>query len=178
MTDEVRVREAQPGDEAAIRAVTLGAYEQYAGHMRAHWEGYRRNILDTLAAPGPAQRLVAEDAGAIVGSVILYPPGTVGITAGARPIGGEWPEVRLLAVDPAVRGRGVGLLLMQACVDRARAAGAAALALHTTDMMASAMRLYERMGFERAPELDFQPAPGIIVKGFLLALDRPSRQAL
>ena len=178
MTDAIRVREARPGDEAAIQAVTLAAYEQYAAHMGRHWDAYRRNILDTLAAGGPAQRLVAERAGTIVGSVILYPPGAAGFTSERRPIAAEWPEVRLLAVDPSTRGSGIGLRLMHACVERARAAGAAALALHTTDMMAAAVRLYARMGFERAPEIDFQPAPGIIVKGFLLALDRPPRRAL
>ncbi len=37
-------------------------------------------------------------------------------------------------------------------------------------MMQAAVRLYERMGFVRAPEIDFQPAPGIVVKGFRLDL--------
>jgi hypothetical protein len=33
-----------------------------------------------------------------------------------------------------------------------------------------AMGLYERMGFARAVELDFTPAPGVVVKGYRLAL--------
>jgi hypothetical protein len=32
------------------------------------------------------------------------------------------------------------------------------------------MRLYERLGFRRMPELDFEPAPGETVKGFRLDL--------
>jgi hypothetical protein len=44
------------------------------------------------------------------------------------------------------------------------------LTLHTTDMMRVAMGLYERMGFTRAVELDFTPAPGAVVKGYRLAL--------
>jgi hypothetical protein len=36
--------------------------------------------------------------------------------------------------------------------------------------MQVAMRLYERMGFARAPDLDFSPAPGITVKGYRLPL--------
>ena len=32
------------------------------------------------------------------------------------------------------------------------------------------MRLYERLGFERAQELDLEPAPGIIAKGYRLDL--------
>jgi hypothetical protein len=44
------------------------------------------------------------------------------------------------------------------------------LTLHTTDIMRAAMRLYERMGFQRSPELDFQPVPEVIVKGYRLDL--------
>jgi hypothetical protein len=38
--------------------------------------------------------------------------------------------------------------------------------------MEAAMRLYARMGFVRAAELDFNPAPGLTIKGFRLALGR------
>ena len=34
--------------------------------------------------------------------------------------------------------------------------------------MAVARRLYERMGFVRAPALDFEPAPGVLIQGFRL----------
>jgi hypothetical protein len=44
------------------------------------------------------------------------------------------------------------------------------MTLHTTDMMRAAMTLYERMGFRRAPEIDFRPAPSVLVKGYRLAL--------
>jgi hypothetical protein len=46
-----------------------------------------------------------------------------------------------------------------------------ALALHTSDIKNAAMRLYERMGFHRAPELDFEPAPGVTAKGYLLTVE-------
>jgi ribosomal protein S18 acetylase RimI-like enzyme len=59
---------------------------------------------------------------------------------------------------------------MQECVRRARGSGTGALTLHTTDLMRTAMRMYERMGFVRAAELDFHPAPGLTVKGFRLDL--------
>jgi hypothetical protein len=37
-------------------------------------------------------------------------------------------------------------------------------------MMQVAMRMYERMGFVRAPALDFHPDPSIIVKAYRLDL--------
>jgi GNAT superfamily N-acetyltransferase len=165
------VRDAAPSDRAAIEAVTLAAYEQYAATLPAPlWTMYRQSILATLADVQPAAQIVAEDGGALVGSVLLYPAGTVTATPGGPPLARAWPEVRLLAVTPAARGHGVGRRLMEECVRRARAGRAPALTLHTADIMAVAMRLYERMGFGRAPELDFSPAPGITVKGYRLPL--------
>jgi GNAT superfamily N-acetyltransferase len=64
-------------------------------------------------------------------------PGAEGVRARL-----PWPQVRLLAVAPPGRGRGVGAALMQECVRRARAAGAPVLALPTTELMRAALRLY------------------------------------
>jgi GNAT superfamily N-acetyltransferase len=163
----VRIRDARAADRAAIREVTLAAYAEYAARLPHLWDAYRGNIEATLADVAPAQQIVAERRGAVVAAVLLYPPGSHAPGAGA------WPEVRLLAVAPAARGQGIAHALMQECVARARAWGAAALSLHTMDVMVGARRLYRRMGFVRAPELDFTPAPTVTVKGYRLALTAP-----
>jgi predicted N-acetyltransferase YhbS len=161
------IREAGSQDHAAIHEVTLAAYEEYAARMPPPlWQGYRRNIVAALADPSPATQLVAEADGVVVGAVLLYP--AMPDAQPARP----WPEVRLLAVPPAARGRGIGAALMRECIRRARAAGATVLSLHTTDLMRVAKAMYERMGFVRAPELDFRPAPGVLIQGFRLDLAR------
>ena len=166
----LRVRDARPGDRGAIEAVTLAAYQQYAALMPALWDGYRQNILATLAAAQPDAQIVAKEGDRIVGSVLLLPAGSVIARPGGESITLAWPEVRLLAVEPASRGQGVGAALMRTCLRRARHAGATALTLHTTEIMQAAMRLYERIGFVRAPELDFEPAPSVIIKGYRLDL--------
>ena len=165
-----RIRDAGGGDRDAVVAVTLAAYQQYASVMPRLWEGYRENIVSTLAAASPGTQIVAEKDGHIVGSVLLYPAGTVMGRAGGGSATLALPEVRLLAVAPSVRGQGIGALLMDECVRRARESGARALTLHTTDMMQAAVRLYTRMGFQRAPELDLQVAPEVVVKGYRLDL--------
>ncbi len=169
----IAIRGARPEDRDAILAVTLAAYEQYADTLTPpSWAMYRRNIQATLADVGTAAQIVAEGEGALLGAVLLFPAGTVMGNPGVASITLEWPEVRLLAVAPAARGKGVARRLMDECIQRARAAGAPALTLHTADMMAVAMRLYERMGFTRAPELDLRPAPEILAKGYKRMLPR------
>ena len=164
------IRDARDDEREAIRDVTLAAYEEYAAVMpKPFWEGYRQQLLVTLDKEESVERIIAEHKGTVIGSVLLYPP-LANAYAGTRASVG-WPEVRLLAVSPLARGQGVGTALMDECEQRARRAGATVLGLHTMEMMQAAIRMYERRGFERAPELDFHPAQGVLVKGYCLSLD-------
>jgi len=168
----IHIRNAGARDRDAIRDVTLAAYEEYAAVVpEPFWIAYRRRLLETLDDDGPAERIVAERQGAIVGSVLLFPSDANAYGRSAP--GGECPEVRLLAVRPDARGQGVGLALMEECMHRARRVGAQALGLHTMDFMVTAVRMYTRMGFVRMPPLDFSPAPGVLVKGYRLDLMTP-----
>jgi ribosomal protein S18 acetylase RimI-like enzyme len=168
--DDVRLRDARPGDRAAVAALTLQAYGEYAAKMEpAAWAGLEGAVRAALASDDPAvQRIVAERDGEIVGSVMLYPPAAsaYGELAGAA----AWPELRLLAVAPSARGLGIGRALVDECVRRARAAGAPALVLHTSKSMEVAIGMYERMGFVRAPGHDFQPPGGELVTAYMLPL--------
>jgi GNAT superfamily N-acetyltransferase len=166
-SEPIQIRDGRDDDRDAIRDVTLAAYEEYAAVVpEPFWIAYRQHLLTTLEA-GTAERIVAEREGAIVGSVLLFPPAASAYGGAAST---ECPEMRLLAVLPAARGHGVGAALVEECIRRARRAGAAALGLHTADMMRSAVRLYERRGFVRVSALDFAPAPGMLIKGYRLDL--------
>ena len=76
---------------------------------------------------------------------------------------------RFLAVDPRTRGAGIGKALTEACIERARTRNHGAVVIHTTEPMRVAWRMYQRMGFVRAPDLDFDQA-GLPVFGFRLRL--------
>jgi GNAT superfamily N-acetyltransferase len=173
----LHIREARDDDRAAIREVTLAAYQEYAAVMPAHWEGYKQGILATLADVTPAEQFVAVQDDLLVGTVLLFPAGSRLTGPDGVGVSLIWPEIRLLAVAPAARGRGVGAALIRECLRRARQAGATAITLHTTDMMRVAQGMYVRMGFEHAPEIDFQPAPGITIKGYRFEVDKMSPPA-
>lgn len=170
MTDPC-LRAATVADRDAIQEVTFSAYEEYAAVMQPlHWQFYRQSIRATLADVRPAEQIVAEQEAKIVGTVLLYPAAAAFSTPDGASVTLTWPEIRLLAVAPEARGRGIGQALVRDCMRRAREAGATAITLHTTDMMAAAMRMYEKMGFVRVPELDHQPVPEVLIKGYRFEL--------
>jgi len=173
MPDPVILRDARDDERPAVRALTLRAYAEYAARMAPEaWHELEAALRAALLASGRAERIVAEHGGAVVGSVLLFPPSANAY--GALMEQGSWPELRLLAVAPEARGLGVGAALVRECVRRARRMGARELGLHTSESMAVARAMYRRMGFVRAPEHDFRPAGAELVEGYRLPLDDAS----
>ena len=166
---QLHIRDARADERAAIRDLTLAAYAEYATIMApTAWAALWQAVLAGLDAEGAVDRIVAELDGALLGSVMLYPPATNAYDAAGA--GESWPELRLLAVAAAARGQGVGKALVQECIRRARRAGASALGLHTSESLQAAIRMYERMGFVRAPEGDFHPSGAELVMAYRLML--------
>jgi ribosomal protein S18 acetylase RimI-like enzyme len=155
ITDDVRVAPAAPADFPRIAELTAGVYrdEGYAS------EAYLVQLADVAGRAERAELLVAREAGtgSIVGSVALVLAGEFGEVLASD----EEAGFRMLVVDAAARGRGVGEQLVQACLARAGAAGKRRMVLSTDPRMTSAHRLYERLGFTRLPERDWSPYPGV-----------------
>jgi len=169
MTPPFVIRDARPDERAAIGELTLRAYAEYARIMDpVTWAGLEGAIHAALDSDAPAERIVADDHGTLIGSVMLYPPAAKAYGDMLAEL--SWPEVRLVSVAPEARGRGVARALMEECFRRARLAGATAIGLHTSRSMSAAMALYTRMGFVRVPEFDHQPPGTELVEAYRLAL--------
>ena len=77
---------------------------------------------------------------------------------------------RMLGVDPEAQGNGAGRALVGWCVDQARMSVRRRIASHSTDAMLIAHGLYKSFGFVRDSTMDWEPEPGLWLRGFVLDL--------
>lgn len=150
----VRIEAASPADHADIAELTVSVYVD--GGLAG--PEYGVELADVARRAELADLLVVRDGdGRLIGSVALVLSGDFGEVTESD----EEAAFRMLVVDPAAQGRGIGELLVTECLDRARAAGKRRMVLSTAPAMTAAHRLYERLGFTRLPERDWTPAPGV-----------------
>lgn len=144
------IRPATPADLAAAGELTAAAY--LADALITETDEYLERLRATGSRAAEARLLVAvDDAGAVLGTITVSHHGGPWADI-ARP---REAELRMLAVDPNVRGRGVGEALLRAGIERGLADGAERVVLSTMTAMATAQRMYDRIGLHRAPERDW-----------------------
>jgi GNAT superfamily N-acetyltransferase len=166
------LREARSNDLDNVSLLIRDAYQQYENLLPLEaWKFYLEDMMDVRKRLSESQLIVAELDGQLAGTVTLYLDAEHS-SQEAWPNG--WAGIRLLAVHPAYRGRGIGRALMEECIRRCRTQGIATIGLHTTEMMDVARRMYERMGFVRVPGFDFYPRPDVVVMAYRLDLKPPT----
>jgi ribosomal protein S18 acetylase RimI-like enzyme len=160
------IRRADPADFERVGTLTVQAYVE-DGHI-PKGSDYASTLADAASRAADAELWVAVDdaTGTVLGSVTFAAPGSPYLEV-AGPLEGEF---RMLAVAPEARGLGVGAALVQHVVSRARERGLQGLAMSTQPTMLSAHRIYQRLGFERTPERDWSPVPGVELLTYRLAL--------
>ncbi|RFS84996.1 GNAT family N-acetyltransferase [Actinomadura spongiicola] len=161
---EVVVRAARADEYDLIGELTVEVY--VGGGLMSPTSPYISKLRDTASRAAESELLVAEIGGEIGGAVTYCPPGS----PYAALAGPDEAEFRMLAVLDKARGHGLGRALVRACVDRARAAGLTGLRLSTQPNMTQAHRMYERMGFVRTPDRDWEVEPGVNLLTYTLKL--------
>lgn len=169
---QLGLRNARSDELDSASLINRDAYEQHKSLLPSKaWKFYAEDIENVRTRLNESELIVAELDGQLAGTVTLYL--NAGDSSQQRwPKG--WAGVRLLAVHPAYRRRGIGRALMEECVLRCHNQGVAAIGLHNTEMMDVARRMYENMGFVRVPEYAFHPRPGVVVMAYRLDLKKPT----
>jgi ribosomal protein S18 acetylase RimI-like enzyme len=151
---EVTIRRGRPAEYAVAGALTVEAYRA-SGYTEAD-SPYAAKLADGATRAREAELWVAVDGDAVLGTVTMAPPSS----PWAQVAGPTELEFRMLAVSEEARGRGVGEALTRAVVDRATELGLTGVVLSSSTQMTTAHRIYERLGFHRTPDKDWQPSPG------------------
>ncbi|MGC9960928.1 MAG: GNAT family N-acetyltransferase [Acidimicrobiales bacterium] len=143
------IRLARPEEFEAVGEITVQAY---LSGRDTELGDYELTLRDVAGRAADCSVLVAlDDRDEVVGAV-TYVPGPDTVMSGFSD--SEAAGIRVLAVRPDAQRSGIGRTLTEACLDQARADGHPRVILHSTEAMATARRLYEKIGFERRPELD------------------------
>ncbi|WP_411375761.1 GNAT family N-acetyltransferase [Arthrobacter sp. MPF02] len=162
----VPFRRAVPADFPEVRRITRDAYLR-AGHFKAD-HPYMGVLEDVEHRAEHAQVWVGEVAGAVAAAVTL--------TFAGQPyseIAGDGElEFRMLAVDPANQGGGMGRAVVREIVEHAQGLpGIEAISITSATFMERAHALYESLGFRRVPERDwYVPGEDVLLWVFRLEL--------
>ena len=166
------IREAREDEFDVLGRLMVTVYAGLAGFPgpaeQPRYYDMLAHIGRMAEKPG-AKLLVAVADSEVLGGVVHFSDmaqyGSGGSATGERNASG----FRLLAVGPEARGRGIGRALVQGCIDLAKEAGQGQVILHSAEAMKVAWGMYERLGFERSPDLDFLQGE-LPVFGFRLKL--------
>lgn len=157
------LRLARPDELDAVGEITVAAF---ASFTRGEADPYVARLRDAASRHREAELWVAARDRDLLGTVTYCPPGSAWREL-ARDDDGEF---RMLSVAPQAQGRGVGTALVRLCEQRARQHGAKAIVISSLPDMAAAHVVYERLGYARRPELDWDPVPGVHLIAFSKAL--------
>lgn len=137
VTHSVVLRSLQVGDIGWITHRQGLLYAQEYG-----WDGTFEALVAEIAAqyvknldPAKENAWIAECEGRVVGSVFVVK------------VSDTEAKLRLLYVEPEMRGTGLGRRLTQACIAFAQARGYSRLTLWTNNNLHAARRIYQQAGF-------------------------------
>ena len=162
MTD-IRIRDYEGSDAENLNRLAIAAFGQFRDHY-LDWPAMLAGLSKTSDLNASGEIIIAELQARFAGAVVYFGPN--------RPkapfFDQSWPIIRMLVVDPAFRGKGIGLALTNECIARARRDGSPLIALHTSPIMTVALPMYLRMGFVKA--YDAPPIHGVAYAVYTKAL--------
>lgn len=152
------IRNAKPSEFETIGQLMVQVYSQLEGFPTAEEQpNYYKmlaNIGELTQKPGTELLVAVSSENTIAGGVVYFNDMQYYGSGGTATKELNASGFRLLAVDPEIRGAGIGKLLTNACIQKAKDEKHQ-LIIHTTMAMQTAWKMYENLGFQRSEDLDF-----------------------
>ncbi|HEX9961779.1 MAG TPA: GNAT family N-acetyltransferase [Pyrinomonadaceae bacterium] len=131
------IRPATNDDCAGVQKLVFGVLREYG--LTGETNGTDADITDIeahYAGRGGAFEVIEDASGNLLGTIGLYP------------LDAETVELRKMYFAPELRGRGVGKLMLERMIEKARALGFRRIFLETASVLKEAVALYEKYGFQ------------------------------
>jgi len=153
------VRNAKPYEFAEIGKLLVDVYSRLEGFPKEHEQPryYKMlaNVGELVEKPETELLVAVSSKDKIAGAVVYFNDMKYYSSGGMAVNEPNASGFRLLAVNPENRGKGIGKLLTNACIIRAKHNKRGQVIIHTTLAMQPAWRMYESLGFKRSEALDF-----------------------
>jgi GNAT superfamily N-acetyltransferase len=179
-TLEYTVRNAKPGEFEEIGKILVAVYSQLDGFPKESEqpEYYKMlaNIGELTQKPKTELLVAVSPEGKIAGSVVYFSDMQYYGSGGTATKEQNASGFRLLGVAPSERGHGIGKLLTNECIRKAREKNHLNVVIHTTKSMQVAWKMYEKIGFARAEDLDFMQGE-LPVFGFRFLLQQINNES-
>ncbi len=167
------VRNANPDEFEEIGKLMVKVYSQLDGFPKAieqpNYYKMLANIGELTKKPATELLVAVSNDGKIGGGLVYFSDMAYYGSGGTATQEKNASGFRLLAVDPTMRGQGLGKLLSKECIKKARQLKQNKVVIHSTMAMKIAWKMYEKLGFERSEDLDFMQGE-LAVFGFRLSL--------
>lgn len=168
-----QIRKATPDEFKVVGHLMVNVYSQLQGFPKPHEQPQYyimlENVGDLTLKPDVELLVAVSDSGKMDGAVVYFGDMQYYGSGGTATKEKNAAGFRLLAVNIDARGLGLGKLLTQKCIDKAKETNHEQMIIHTTKAMMQAWKMYESLGFKRSEDLDFLQGE-LAVYGFRLTL--------
>jgi GNAT superfamily N-acetyltransferase len=151
---DIRVRDYAAPDADDLNRIAVAAFSQFRDQYQ-DWPAMLAGLSKTSDLGASGELIIVECENRPAGGVAYFGPDR----PKAAFFDQRWPIIRMLAVDPAFRGKGLGRILSTECIARAKRDVSPLIALHTSPIMTVALPMYLGMGFVKA--YDAPPIHGV-----------------
>jgi putative acetyltransferase len=136
----VAIRPIQAADNQPMAEVIRGCFEEFNAPRTGsvYDDPVTDNLYHTFQQTPQSSYWVVTDNDQVMGGAGIFP--SAGLPAGIC-------ELVKIYLHPAARGRGLARQLMQTCIDAARSRGYHSIYIESFPQFATAVSLYEKMGF-------------------------------